>query len=112
MTDEIIITSDGSILEDIELEPETVLDAVIQNIAVILATTKNTIPYRFDFGINGKIIGRPLPVIQNMIVSEVFEQITTYEPRAIIGPITVTAKDGELGNVVISVKLEGVNEDG
>lgn len=74
--EQVLITSDGSLLEDIDLSPATVIEDVIQNIATILATIKGTIPYMRGFGRNRETEGRPMPVVKNMIVCSVFEYST------------------------------------
>lgn len=110
--EQVLITSDGSLLEDIDLSPATVIEDVVQNIATILATTKGTIPYMRGFGRNRETEGRPMPVVKNMIVSDVFQQISDYEPRAILGEIRVEENEesDELNDILITVVLEGVTE--
>lgn len=110
--EQVLITSDGSLLEDIDLSPATVIEDVVQNIATILATIKGTIPYMRGFGRNREIEGRPMPVVKNMIVSDVFQQISDYEPRAILGEIRVeeNKESDELNDILITVVLEGVTE--
>ena len=110
--EKIRITSDGSILEDINLSPQTLEEEVVQNIAVILASVRGTIPYMRGFGRNRETEGRPMPVVKNMIVSDVFQQISDYEPRAILGEIRVEENEesDELNDILITVVLEGVTE--
>ena len=108
------ITSDGSMLEDINLSPQTLEEEVVQNIAVILASVRGTIPYMRHFGRNPRAEGRPVPIVKNMIVSDVFQQISDYEPRAILGEIKVEedTEAEEMNSILITVTLEGVTEDG
>lgn len=53
-----------------------------------------------------------MPVVKNMIVSDVFQQISDYEPRAILGEIRVEENEesDELNDILITVVLEGVTE--
>lgn len=67
--EQVLITSDGSLLEDIDLSPATVIEDVVQNIATILATIKGTIPYMRGFGRNRETEGRPMPVVFQLTTS-------------------------------------------
>lgn len=107
----ILITSDGAMLGNINLAPVTVIDEIVQNIAVILATTRGTIPYMRDFGRNARIKDRPINIIKNMVVSDTFQQIRDYEPRAVIDEIRVEESKDEPNGILVTVVLGGIEED-
>lgn len=106
-----IIRSDGGILENIDLDPQNTHAEVLQNVAIILASIQKSCPMVRGLGIDGSIYGRLLPVIQNLLVAEIYDQIETYEPRAIIGDIEFET-DNKTGQIITVLSIEGVNEDG
>jgi len=105
-----IIRSDGKLLEDMELDPKNTYMEVLQNVAIILASVQKSCPMVRNLGISGELHSRPLPIIENMLVSQIYDQIEEYEPRAIIGDITFETDD-EKGMVIAAVELEGVQEE-
>ena len=72
----------------INLAPETVLDEVLQNIAVIISTVKGTVPLYRDFGISSGFVDKPSTVAESLITAEVFDAIEKYEPRAEVLEVT------------------------
>jgi hypothetical protein len=63
-----------------------------------------------DFGISGQNMGRPLQVVENLMVGEIYDQIEEYEPRAIISGVTFEEDHGT-GKITPTVILEGVSEE-
>ena len=105
-----ILSAKSNMLANIDLDPPNVHQEVLQNCAIILESIKNTIPMIREMGISGEYLGRPLNVIENEIVAEVYDQIEKYEPRAIIAGVTVEV-DHMTGQMIPTVELEGVDED-
>ena len=106
-----IIRGDGTLLTDIDLAPPNVYQEVVQNIAVILDTVQKSSPLLRGLGIPGDLYGRPLPVVENLLVGQIYDQIEENEPRAIIGEVTFET-DSLKGTLIPIVTLEGVKEDG
>ena len=106
-----IVRGDGKILENIDLDPQSTHAEVLQNVAIIVASIKKSCPMVRGLGVDGNIYGRPLPVVQNLLVAEIYDQIETYEPRAIIGDIDFET-DNETGQTIAVIAVEGVKEDG
>ncbi len=71
-------------LEDIRLNELETVNAVLQNIALILATPKGSVPFYRDFGISNEFLDKPMPVAKIMMIGEVREAIETWEPRAAV----------------------------
>jgi uncharacterized protein len=66
------------------------LTDVDQCIAIILTTPKGTDPFRPTFGCDlWQYIDQPINIATAHIVREVFEAITTWEPRAIVESVAV-----------------------
>lgn len=106
-----LIRGDGALLTNIDLAPPNVYQEVIQNIAVILDTVQKSSPLLRGLGIPGELYGRPLPVVENLLVGQIYDQIEQYEPRAIIREVTFE-EDSLKGVLIPIVALEGVREDG
>lgn len=104
-----IIRGDGTLLNDIDLATENAHQEVLQNIAVILDTIQKEAPMLRDLGIPGDIYGRPLPVVENILVGYIYDQIETYEPRALLGNITFEV-DHMTGKSTPIIELQGVRE--
>lgn len=105
-----IIRGDGTLLKNIDLAPANKYQEVLQNIAVILDTIQKSAPMLRGMGIPGGLYGRPLPVVENILVGEIYDQIEEYEPRAILGGVTFERED-MTGRLIPIIELEGVRED-
>lgn len=86
-------------------EPDTV-NAVLQNIALILATPKGSVPMYRDFGLSQEFLDKPAPVARAMMVSCVREAIEEWEPRAAVKQISFTESGLEPGKLVPTVEVE------
>ena len=106
-----VIRGDGTLLQEIDLAPGNVHQEVIQNIAVILDLIQKSCPMFRDGGLPGELIGRPMNVVESILVGNIYDQIEEFEPRAVIA--AVTFEQNELtGAMIPIIELEGVNEDG
>lgn len=107
-----IIKGDGKLLEDIDLCPENVYQEVIQNIAIILDTIMKSAVMLRGLGMPGQLLGRPLPVIENVLVGYIYDQIEENEPRAILGSVYFEMTNNEkiAGKMIPIIQLEGVRE--
>jgi len=105
-----MIKGDGTLLQEIDLSPANVHQEVIQNIAVLMDLIKNSCPMFRDGGLPGQLYGRPLPVVENILVGYVYDMIEEYEPRAVIAAVTFE-EDTMAGKLIPVIELEGVKED-
>lgn len=105
-----IIRGDGTLLQNIDLAPANKYQEVLQNIAVILDTIQKSAPMLREMGIPGELYGRPLPVVENILVGEIYDQIEEHEPRAILGGVTFERED-ITGRLIPIIELEGVRDD-
>lgn len=64
-------------------ETDTVA-GVLQNIAIILATRKGSVPLYREFGLDQSFLDRPIPVAKPMLYAAAKEAIETFEPRATV----------------------------
>ena len=105
-----IIRGDGNLLETIDLAPNSVYQEVLQNVAIIIDTWENTCPMLRDLGLPSQLIGRPLPVVKNIMIGQLYDQIEEFEPRAILGGISFE-ENAFTGKLIPIIELEGVKED-
>lgn len=104
-----VIRGDGTLLRNIDLAPQNVHQEVIQNIAVILDLIQKSCPMFRDGGLPGELLGRPMPVVENMLIGNIYDQIEKYEPRAIIEAVTFE-QNALTGKMIPIIELEGVTE--
>lgn len=102
-----ILKNNGKILEDINLDPQTPEEEVLINGAIILDSYCKSIPLIRGLGMNTNRMHRPVNVVANEIVADVHDQFEQYEPRAILGEITVAANNVQ-GDMDITVEIVGV----
>ena len=105
-----VIRGDGSLLTEIDLAPANDHQAVIQNIAVILDTVQGSCPMFRDFGLPGSLYGRPQPVVENILVGYLYDQIEEFEPWAQVADITFE-HDAATGRTIPIIYLEEVETD-
>ncbi len=96
----------ASDLGNIRLNERETVSAVLQNIALILATPKGSAPFYRDFGVTNEFMDKPLPVAKVMMISEVREAIETWEPRAKVIDIGFSEDVLEPGKLVPVVEVE------
>ena len=93
----------------INIAPESVVEEVLQNISMILETVKNTVPLNRDFGLSSRFLDMPTPAAEAVLVSELYDAIEEYEPRAEIVNITFE-KDELTGKELPRLEVEIKNE--
>lgn len=78
---------------ELSLIPETAEQEIIQNLYTLLNTVKGEVPLYRDFGINfTEIRSMPLPMAETALVSEIYDAIEKFEPRAKILNIEIEAE--------------------
>lgn len=83
-----VIRGDGSLLTEIDLAPANDHQAVIQNIAVILDTVQGFLPYVPCLVCPAAYTEDRQPVVENILVGYLYDQIEEFEPRAQVADIT------------------------
>ena len=69
-------------LNNIRFNDPELVSSVLQNIAVILATPKGSVPQYREFGLSATMLDKPIPVAKMMMRADVREAIERWEPRA------------------------------
>ena len=93
-------------LGNIRLNELETVNSVLQNIALILATPKGSVPFYRDFGISDEFIDKPMPVAKAMMIGEVREAIETWEPRARVARVLFSEDALEPGTSRPTVEVE------
>lgn len=86
-------------------ETETV-NAVLQNIAVILSTPIGTVPQYRDFGLDQSFVDKPRPVAEVLMIAPVREAIHRWEPRATVLNVIPRADPSQPGTLIPTVEVE------
>lgn len=99
------MTTDVTVdLKEINFMPATEVEEVIQNVQMILATAKGTVPLDRAFGIDGRFLDEPINAAQARAAAEITSAINSQEPRARVQKVFF---DGTLaGGLGISVRIE------
>ena len=69
-------------LKKINLAPESTVEEVLQNVAMIISTPKFSVPLDRNFGLAQRFIDKPIQTAQPVLISEVLDAIEEYESRA------------------------------
>jgi len=80
-------------LEAVNLAPESTLEEILQNVAVIISTPKFSVPLERGLGLSQRFIDKPIPAAQSILISEVMEGISAFEPRAEVENVTFELGD-------------------
>lgn len=99
-------------LAHLRFQETDLVASVLQNIAIILATPKGSVPNYREFGLDNSFLDKPMPVAKVLMIAPVREAIETWEPRATVLSVTATedlSNPGKLSPVVV-VEIEGEGE--
>lgn len=80
-------------------------DRIVQNIRNILNTYKYEVAYNRDLGISPDIIDKDSETIKSMIMSDLFDNIKKYEPRATLKAVDITEISTD-GKITATIKIE------
>jgi phage baseplate assembly protein W len=97
------ITADGNAI--INLAPETLIEEILQNITMILLTTKYTAPLDRNFGLSARFLDRRTPVAESILVAEIYDAIEQYEPRVEIVSVNFE-RDERNGRITPRLEVE------
>ena len=96
-------------LGSITLNERDTVKSVLQNIAIILSTRQQTVPLYRGFGLSGRFVDKPIPVAKSMIIAEIPEVISEYEPRAKVVNVTFEEDESTPGKLIPIVEVD-INE--
>lgn len=92
-------------LDDLRLGEAETAEAILRNVAVILATRKGSVPLYRDFGISWEALDKPEPIARAMLIPEIREAIERWEPRAEFVGAEFRADPGRPGTLIPIVEV-------
>ncbi len=86
---------------ELDFAPADETAEILQNVRMIVATPRGSVPLDRDFGVAWDFLDLPAPSAQAAVSSEIVRQVARYEPRARITRVrwegaTDTAAEGRL----------------
>ena len=67
---------------ELTLKPDSVVESVIQNVCVIVSTIRGEVPLDRGFGLAGRFLDKPMSAAKAILITELLEALSAYEPRA------------------------------
>ena len=98
-------------LSAVKIIPSTELEEIIQNVQMILATQKFTVPMDREFGINAALLDQPIAATQARLSAEIATAIREQEPRARVQKVFYNGDDAVDGKLKVSVRIEIVEKN-
>lgn len=93
----------------INLMPNDTIEEILQCISVIVTTPKYSIPLDRSFGTDQSYLDKPIAIAKAMIISEIYEAVGRYEPRAEVTDINFT-QDNVNGKLYPILEVEILDE--
>ncbi|MCF8017847.1 MAG: GPW/gp25 family protein [Vallitaleaceae bacterium] len=97
-------------LGSITLNESDTVKSVLQNIAIILSTRQLSVPLYRDFGLPMQFIDKPVAVAKPLLIAEIKDAISEYEPRATVLNVTFETDNNAPGKLIANVEVEIANE--
>ena len=93
-------------LDSITLNESDPVRSVLQNIAIILSTRQLSVPLYRDFGLPMQFIDKPMAVARPLLIAEIKDAITEFEPRANVLNIILENDLDAPGKLIATVEVE------
>lgn len=91
---------------DITLCENNTVKSVLQNISILLATRKGTVPMYREFGLPMDYIDKPIDVAESLMASEIAEAIENYEPRAELVGLKIENSANNPGKIAVILEVD------
>lgn len=91
---------------DITLCENNTVKSVLQNISILLATRKGTVPMYREFGLPMDYIDKPIDVAESLMASEIAEAIENYEPRAKLVGLKIENSANNPGKIAVILEVD------
>lgn len=91
------------------LNEEDPVKSVRQNVLMVLATIRGSVPLYRDFGLSAEALDKPINVARTLLISDIRESIEKYEPRATVKNIRFVVDAAEPSKLKPVVEVE-INE--
>ena len=96
-------------VDNITLNETDIVKSVLQNIRMILTTRRLSVPLYRDFGLQMQFLDRPMIAARLLLITEIKDAISEYEPRANILSINLEVDSDIPGklNATVEVDIKG-----
>lgn len=91
-------------LNDVNFSPVG-MEELIQNIQTIVSTEKYSVPLDRDFGVDLRLIDKPMNRVQALLSKEITVNIEKYEPRVKVTEVIYREAEAS-GRMKIAVKFK------
>lgn len=92
--------------KEFTLNEEDTVKSVLQNVALILATAKGSLPMYRAYGLDWSFLDKPIPVAKVLMVSEIKESVERWEPRATVLNVGFREDPERPGVLIPAVEVE------
>lgn len=96
-------------LKSVRLNERDTVYSVLQNVALILATPKGSIPMYREFGLERDFLDMPGPAAETRMLAPVREAVELWEPRATVKDVKFVRSSDGSGRLIARVEIE-INE--
>ena len=98
-------------LKTIHLNERDTVSSVLQNVSLILATPKGTVPLYRDFGLDREFLDMPTPEAEVRMIAPIREAVEQWEPRATVKDVFFSRSGEGSGRLLAHVEIE-INDQG
>lgn len=91
---------------DITLNEEDTVKSILQNIKIILMTRQFSVPLYRNFGLPMQFIDKPIAVAKPLMIAEIKEATSEYEPRATVLGISLEEDTSTPSRLIATVEVE------
>lgn len=81
------------------------VESVLQNVAVILATRRGSVPQYRSFGLSMDFLDKPTPAARARMIAEIREAVETWEPRAAVRGVTCSGDPERPDLLAVEVEI-------
>lgn len=82
---------------EINFNPTTVIEEILQNVNTIVTTSKFSVPLFRALGVEASFLDEPTPLVQSKLVAEITEKVEFFEDRVIVERISIESNnDGRM----------------
>lgn len=67
---------------EINFNPETVEEEILQNLWLLYSSLENDVPLDRELGLNVTYVDRPIETAKALLQSDIYDKTERYEPRA------------------------------
>lgn len=92
---------------DFKLIENDLHSSVLQNLAVLFATKKGTVPMYREFGLEMRFVDMPMEAAQTVLLADAIENTKRFEPRAQIVDVKYIADEEIKGTAkpIVEVRI-------